>query len=71
MHNVGTVSTYKMHNVGTVPTFKMHNVGTLVFCQTPLHLANQTHLELVGEGADFFLTLKKEGRKKKEEGTHT
>ena len=29
MHNIGTVSTYKMHNIGTVPMFKVHNVGTL------------------------------------------
>ena len=54
MHNVGTVPTYKMYNIGTVPTFKMHNVGTLVFCQTSLQLADQTQLQLVGEGVYFF-----------------
>ena len=41
----------------------------MVFCQTPLHLADPTLLQLVGVGVDFvFLRKKKkkkEGRKKR------
>ena len=40
------------------------------YCQTTLQLANQTQLQLVGEGVDLVFPQKKK-EERKEEGTHT